>query len=186
LVGEIDRAQFENIFRGEGQNESDAPLATIYPKANRLALFAVTVGEDICSEIATLFDSGDFAEGTMLDAAASEGAERTADVVERLFFNHLAGERLIGDGQDVLQFSPGYCGWHVSAQGKLFDYLRPGEIGITLNDSYLMQPLKSVSGVLVAGPIEIFDFPDDFAFCEACATHSCRTRFKELQKRATG
>ena len=76
----------------------------------------------------------------------------------------------------MLPYSPGYCGWHVSGQGRLFGALCPEEIGIRLNASFLMQPLKSVSGVLVAGAPEIHDFDDDFDFCAECTTRECRVR----------
>jgi hypothetical protein len=80
----------------------------------------------------------------------------------------------------VLGYSPGYCGWHISGQKKLFAYLHPERIGITLNNSYLMTPLKSVTGVLVAGPPEIHRFKPDFPFCRHCRTYSCLERFKHL------
>jgi hypothetical protein len=45
-----------------------------------------------------------------------------------------------------------------------------------------MQPLKSVSGVIVAGRIEIFEFDDVFSFCSGCATHDCRDRIRSLRR----
>ena len=65
-------------------------------------------------------------------------------------------------GIGVLRYSPGYCGWHISGQRRLFAHLRPERIGITLHDSYLMEPLKSVSGVLIAGAKEIHAFADTY------------------------
>lgn len=83
----------------------------------------------------------------------------------------------------TMLFSPGYCGWHVSGQKRLFESLRPDEIGIELSESFLMQPLKSVSGVIVVGPREIFDFDDAFSFCDECSTHSCRDRIRTVLER---
>ena len=80
----------------------------------------------------------------------------------------------------VLRYSPGYCGWHVSGQGKLFDYLRPERIGLSLRTSFLMEPLKSVSGVLVAGPKEIHEFSASYDFCSRCDTRGCRQRIRTL------
>ena len=80
----------------------------------------------------------------------------------------------------VLRYSPGYCGWHISGQRRLFDYLDPGQIGITLRESFLMDPLKSVSGVLIAGPREIHRFTDDYDFCDQCDTRGCRQRLRAL------
>jgi hypothetical protein len=76
----------------------------------------------------------------------------------------------------VLPYSPGYCGWHVTGQRRLFDRLEPQRIGVTLNSSCLMQPLKSVSGVLVIGPSSIHEFDNDFDFCALCSTYQCRAR----------
>jgi hypothetical protein len=43
-----------------------------------------------------------------------------------------------------------------------------------------MYPLKSISGVIAVGPKSIFDFPDDFPFCETCRTHDCRDRIRAV------
>jgi hypothetical protein len=48
-----------------------------------------------------------------------------------------------------------------------------------------MQPLKSVSGVLVAGPGSIHDFDDDFDFCDECATRQCRERIASISHSET-
>ena len=58
----------------------------------------------------------------------------------------------------------------------------PDEIGITLRDSFLMEPLKSISGVVVAGPAEIHVFDDDYPFCEDCDTRGCRRRIRAILK----
>ncbi|UCE26659.1 MAG: hypothetical protein JSW52_09965, partial [Candidatus Coatesbacteria bacterium] len=80
----------------------------------------------------------------------------------------------------VLRYSPGYCGWDISGQKKLFEYLKPNDVGITLRESYLMEPLKSVSGVIVAGPAEIHDFELNYPFCRDCVTKFCRDRIKSV------
>jgi len=49
-----------------------------------------------------------------------------------------------------------------------------------LLDSFLMKPLKSVSGVIVVGEKEIHDFEDSYPFCSQCRSHSCRDRIRKL------
>lgn len=182
IITDISKTDFTDLFYGEGNNESDAPLESIYKSSDHLALFAVTLGNRICTEIFNQFKTNDFAAGSMLDSAASEGTEKTAESLELFYRESLSGK----DGHDasigMMRFSPGYCGWHISGQKKLFEFLRPGEIGIELNDSYLMTPLKSVSGVVVAGKKEIFIFDDLFDFCADCDNHSCRDRIKALME----
>jgi hypothetical protein len=123
-----------------------------------------------------LFAADDMARGFVLDAVASVSADLLTD--------RLAGryrERVSGEGTAVLGYSPGYCGWHISAQRKLFERLGPEEIGISLNDSYLMQPLKSVSGVLVAGAGQIHRFRPEFSFCGECTTRQCLPRMRSVR-----
>ncbi len=176
IVAEIPPAEFDEVYRGEGANEPHTPLDKIAGRAERLALFAITLGEEVSEKISRLFDANDFALGCMLDSAASEGAEAAAGLAERRFLDRLRKEGSASDSTAVLAYSPGYCGWHVSGQKKLFAYLRPERIGIRLGESYLMQPLKSISGVLVAGDREIHNFEDSYPFCEQCRTQRCRHR----------
>ena len=168
---------FQRIYPGEGRNDGETPLELISPRATDLGLFACTLGEPLSAEIQRLFDEGDLALAVMLDGAASEGAERLVGRLERVF-----AAMSSSDSSAVLAYSPGYCGWHVSGQRRLFAALAPEEIGITLNPSCLMAPIKSVSGVLVAGPAQIHDFDDDFPCCGSCATRECRARIARTRE----
>ncbi len=177
---EISIEEFGAIYPGDGRNAHRTPLEAIYPEARRLALFAITVGEPVCAEIRRLFDHGDAALGYTLDTIASTGAEGLADSMARNYELGFSGSGPDVSNVRVLPYSPGYCGWHVSGQAKLFEALRPEGIGITLNSSFLMQPLKSVSGVLVAADREAHDFDIDFAFCTDCADQNCRERIHSV------
>ena len=180
IVMEITRSEFGAVFRGRESSDAESPLGPIYRASDHLALFAVTVGEQVCGEISRLFRDNDFALGSMLDSAASEGAELAARAAEDFYRANLKDGGMLDSRSGTLRFSPGYCGWHISAQGALFDALQPGPIGITLNESFLMQPLKSISGVIISGRRDIFDFEDVFSFCRDCRTHSCRDRIASL------
>jgi len=169
LVGEIGREDFAEVYGGEGRNAPATPLDAVYPKAERLALFVATVGEPLTRRIRDLFGQHHPAPAAMLDAVASAAADGLAERLAARF----AGD---DDGTRALAYSPGYCGWHVSGQRRLFARLRPEEIGVTLNASFLMQPLKSVSGVLVLGPGRIHRFAPDYPFCADCADRPCRAR----------
>lgn len=175
--------EFSGLYAGEGKNHSPSPLAMISRKADRLALFAVTLGNDICEKITALFAAHDFALGCMLDSVASCGTETTAALLERSFAQILYPHQWPPD-VGILRYSPGYCGWHVSGQKKLFAYLRPEEIGIRLRESYLMEPLKSISGVIVAGQKGIHSFANTYDFCRECKTYGCRARIRSLTEAA--
>ncbi|MFH1844938.1 MAG: vitamin B12 dependent-methionine synthase activation domain-containing protein, partial [bacterium] len=152
----IDRESFATLYVGEGENASETPVAEIFPRATDLALFVVTLGPAISDRISALFAANEFPLAAMLDAAASAGAEHTADVVERHHrrWRQAENQAAVGpaSGKSWLRYSPGYCGWHVSGQRALFAALQPETIGITLRPSCLMEPLKSISGVIIGGP----------------------------------
>lgn len=175
----IDAEEFAEVYKGEGHNSSSTPLAEMFPRAFDLAIYAVTLGERVCQEIEMRFQNDDFALGAALDAAASEGAELAAAELEKSYAGTFRRKH------SMMRFSPGYCGWHVSGQRKLFDYLQPEAIKIELSPSCLMKPIKSVSGVIVSGSRKIFDFHDDYSFCDDCVTHSCRERLAALASTPT-
>ena len=181
VLANITKPDFAVVYQGEGRNEPKTPVADIFPQADRLTLFAVTVGKRIVEEIAGRFRANDFALGSMLDSVASAAADKLAEVIEARYRTSLERIRRAGSNMAVLRYSPGYCGWHVSGQKKLFEFLRPEKIGITLRDSYLMDPLKSVSGVIIAGSREIHDFEDTYPFCSQCGDRGCRERIRALK-----
>ena len=180
LWKEITVGEFAPLYRGEGRNAVDSPLAEIFPRAERLALFAVTIGEPTSEALRRCFDAQDFALAYALDAIASVAADDAADVAERRYADSLRVAGWDAPDGDVLRYSPGYCGWDVTGQRRLFAYLQPEAIGITLTDSCLMQPLKSVSGVMVAGPRSIHRFRPTYDFCDRCETRTCRERLRTL------
>lgn len=176
VMASISIPEFEVVYRGEGLNEKETPLGEIIKKADDLALFAVTLGEEITDKIDQLFKTNEFALGSMLDSVASAATDKAVDIAEKNFLDLLSGKNQIGSSKAILRFSPGYCGWHMSSQKKLFEFLHPEAIGIELLESFLMKPLKSISGVMVLGEKEIFDFENTYAFCSKCKSLSCLSR----------
>lgn len=180
VIRDVSRGEFDEIFFGDGRNDEEAPLQAIYSRADHLVLFALTVGHELSQSIEGFFKHNDFALGSMLDTVASLAVENSVGLLESRTAKRLAGKEGAADGAVVLNYSPGYCGWHISAQSKVFHCLHPEHIGITLNDSYLMTPLKSATGVLVHGDRAIHDFDIGFRFCRACKDKTCLDRKSKL------
>ena len=70
------------------------------------------------------------------------------------------------------RYSPGYCNWNVSEQQKLFSFFRETKTSISLNDSSLMSPVKSISGLIGIGK-GIKQMP---YICDVCADINCSYR----------
>lgn len=179
VIEDVSLAELLAVVRAGRPPGEEAVVEQVAPLGERLALFAATVGEPVGSRIRRLFAEGDAPLGLLLDAVASEA---TAALAREL------GEAFLDERRDpgiaVLAYSPGYCGWLVSGQRALFARLAPGEAGISLGESALMAPVKSVSGAFVAAPPAAHRFRPDFAFCEYCTERSCLARMASLRSPA--
>jgi cobalamin-dependent methionine synthase I len=80
-------------------------------------------------------------KGLILDAIGSEATEQVARQTDRLLCKK-AREMNLWPSK---RFSPGYRSWNIEEQRYLFQVLPGEEIGVTLNESCMMIPRKSVS-----------------------------------------
>lgn len=140
-------------FRKDGFSCNDlvfntgALIAQKLAPAETMAFFVCTAGIGIDTWSKSAFAAGDFLEGYMIDTCGSEIAEAVADAVEAKIGDYAATR----DKSITNRYSPGYCGWHVSEQQKLFSLFPDKFCGVTLTESSLMVPIKSVSGVIGIG-----------------------------------
>lgn len=112
------------------------------------AFFAATAGQAFEEYQERLKQEGDMVRIYIADALGSILAEKTADLMEE----RLEKDLIKKGWKHTNRFSPGYCGWHVSEQQKLFPIFPiSNPCGIHLTDSSLMLPIKSVSGVMGLG-----------------------------------
>jgi hypothetical protein len=116
-------------------------------KSEAAALFLCSAGEEIEARSKLSMKDGDLLRGYVYDVIGSEAVEAAAE----LMHNRLE-ERIKASGRKVTnRFSPGYCGWMVDEQHKLFKLMPDNFCGIKLTPSALMDPIKSVSGVIGTG-----------------------------------
>ena len=178
LFKSISINEFDLVFKGENLNEPEALLEIIYKDSDQLALFVVTIGIEVCEMISKLFKENDFALASILDVVASDAVELAEKELINIFLS--IQENKLKASQSVLPFSPGYCGWHITSQRKLFQHLEPVKIGVSINESCLMSPLKSISGILVTGNKKIFKIYPDYPFCKDCKSQSCIERTSKI------
>ena len=111
------------------------------------ALFIATAGTAYPTFLESQQQRGDLLCAYIADALGSVVAERCADIME----SHLQASIDKLSWCHTNRFSPGYCGWHVSEQQQLFPLFDGHTCGVTLTDSSLMLPEKSVSGIIGLG-----------------------------------
>jgi len=116
-------------------------------KSDSVALFLCTAGPEIGKLSRKSMRDGDLLTGYIYDVIGSEVVEAAADLVQ----DNLLKEMASAGKQITNRYSPGYCGWDVAEQQKLFRLMQDNFCGIRLNDSSLMDPEKSVSGFIGTG-----------------------------------
>ena len=139
--------------------------------AEAYALFVCTAGTEYEVYQQRLKDEGDMVRVFIADALGSVIAERCADQMENALQESI--DKL--GWHHTNRFSPGYCGWHVSEQQLLFPLFQGHTCGVTLTDSSLMVPIKSVSGIIGVGPnVRHLDYT-----CGLCDFKQCYKRKKK-------
>jgi hypothetical protein len=142
-------------------------------KSDSIALFLCTAGEEIGIRTRNAMASGDPLTGYIYDIIASIVVDAAADLMKRKL-----EESVLTGGKKITNFySPGYCGWDVSEQHKLFRLVPDNFCGIRLTDSALMDPVKSISGIIGIGENVRFH-PDT---CKLCDMKECA--FREVAER---
>ena len=136
---------------------------------DRAAVFAATVGLGLDRLIAR-YSRTSPARALMVQAIGAERIEALCDV-----FCQELGDELYRCGTAVRpRFSPGYGDLPLELQRDIFRVLDcPSKIGLTLNDSLLMSPTKSVTALIGIGPEE--KIPGNTG-CSACKKGDCLYR----------
>jgi len=182
IIQEWPIADFDAVFDGNGLNDPDGPVRNIVPKADAIALFIATLGNELLIKCSELFKQGGAPLGYMLDAVNSSAGEHLGKKMGQHFIE-LLPETVRKSKILVSQYyCPGHCGWHISGQENLFEAVRPEEIGIDLKTNHAMYPLKSISGVLVAGDMDAHRFKPKFSFCKDCKENKCVERLAVLER----
>jgi hypothetical protein len=136
--------------------------------SEKYALFLVSAGPEPEKLVRNLMEKGNYLEGYIADLAASAIVDLAADQIEEQV-RQLANKL----GLFITnRYSPGYCSWNVEEQQKLFSLFPEGCCGIRLSESSLMNPVKSISGIIGIGAgVEYSDYT-----CELCSMKNCHFR----------
>jgi len=136
--------------------------------AEEYAFFMVTAGPAPESLSRSLLEEGQYLEGYLVDLIESGIVESAANLVH----DHISSLAASRNLKVTNWYSPGYCSWNVNEQQKLFSLIPEGCCGITLSDSSLMSPIKSLSGIVGIGTSVKFQ---EYT-CEICNMKNCMFR----------
>lgn len=154
----------EFLINGEKIRKHLAP-------AEKVIVLAVTIGEAIEKQITDYFKQGEYSYSLLLDAAATTAVEQAADDVEKAIKQYITAQGY----QMIWRFSPGYGDWDIRFQPKMLHLSDAKEIGITLTESMMLIPRKSITAIigLVPNSNEKSEIKQS---CSACSKQDCLAR----------
>lgn len=160
------------ILNNSGTIKCGSKIAKQLMGSDSFALFLVTAGESFDDWIKSKASGGDVLAEYMCSSIGSSIADKVADVVQEEV-KRIA----VNTGKGITnRYSPGYCSWNIREQRSIFDLLPAERIGVRLTPSFLMNPIKSVSGIIGIGVDKV---PGPY-MCDLCNMANC------LVKKARG
>jgi hypothetical protein len=151
-------------------------------KTETIAVFSCTAGEEIGKRSREQLTGGDPLKGYIFDVIGSMVVDAAADLMqdELLVSVSQSGHKITN------RYSPGYCGWSVAEQHKLFQLLPDNFCGIRLTESALMDPVKSVSGIIGIGEhVRYYKYTCSYCDMKDCTYRSFKDEKEERRKGST-
>ncbi len=97
-------------------------------KSDSIAIFLCTAGEEIGNRSRNAMKERDFLRGYVYDVIGSEIVEAAGDLMQADL-----EKTMLKSGRKITnRYSPGYCGWDVAEQHKLFKLIPKNYCGIQL------------------------------------------------------
>lgn len=149
-------------------NRTIKPQAKIcgYMKnTEKLAVFICTAGDGFSRFSDRCNKEGDYLKGFIADTFGSIVVEKAIDYIQERLKYEMRKEGL----RITNRYSPGYCNWQLTDQKLLFELLPQNQCGISLSESCLMHPIKSVSGIIGIGK----DVRKSSYACDICNNTTC-------------
>jgi hypothetical protein len=119
----------------------ELPASTIFARLERMAFCVCTIGPALEAEVTRLAGAGELLRAVVLDSIGSVAAEAAADHIDGIIADEAAGEGL----KTSCRASPGYGDWDVREQAGIFELLPAERIGVSLSETFMMAPRKSIS-----------------------------------------
>jgi len=173
LAETLDSASAEEIRVQDLVFDSGKIIHKMLRYSSCYALFIVTAGPEPENLARSLLNQGNYLEGYIADLLASALVDAAADQIQENVRSYAQKQGM----KITNRYSPGYCSWKVEEQQKLFSLFPEGCCGISLSESSLMSPVKSISGIIGIGDnVEYRDYT-----CEICPMIDCAFRKQKNQ-----
>lgn len=152
------------------ENIKSIPSKDIFNEAKEVAFCVVTIGLKLEQKVSKLTKQGKFERSVILDAIGSSTVEQIANFVNEKI-NNEARKR---NYDYTKRFSPGYCTYDLNDQKLIFRKVPAEKINVTLTESMMMSPRKSISFAVNFGFKEEMDMNIGIRTCDYCDKINCK------------
>lgn len=143
----IKELKHERVVLVNGVKLGGGPVVAVVGGAEELVVAVCTIGPEADRRIAWQQQAKDLFRALLLDELASWAIDMVRQELCRWLEDDLQRQGLRASAP----LSPGESVWSVKDQRIIFNLLDTGPIGVSLSDSMIMYPLKSLSLILGTG-----------------------------------
>jgi len=147
-------------------------IASNLKHAKSVAIIVCTAGKGITEWSNKLMAEQELIKGYIIDILGSEIVETAINKIQDSLEKEIQQKNL----KTTNRYSPGYCGWDVAEQKLLFSLLPDNFCSISLTESSLMIPIKSISGIIGIGK----EAQKELYECGKCDMNNCIYREQSI------
>lgn len=162
------RVDLENGFSLNFSNS----IINLLEGTSYLVLGVVTIGSSLENKVSEFFTQGEYPQAIALDAVGTVAVESLSRYIRNLVCQE-AKEQYF---KTTRYFSPGYGDWDISQQKDIFKIIPTNKIGVSLTESCMILPRKSLSWIIGAGK-KIINSSEEDNNCENCQYKYCNCKF---------
>lgn len=145
-------------------------IADLLANQDQVVILAVTIGPALEEKVEQLFASDQLTKATILDAVGSIAVEEAANELQ---------EKIAAEAKEIalpsltMRYSPGYGDLDLDIQPQLLELVQGQELGVAVNDSFLLIPQKSITALIGLGQTESKVQPQCDFDCANCDYDRC-------------
>jgi len=114
---------------------------------NYLVLGVVTIGSSLENKVSEFFTQGEYPRAVALDTVGTVAVESLSRDIRNLVCQEAKKQYF----KTTRYFSPGYGDWGISQQKDIFKIIPTNKIGVSLTESCMILPMKSLTWIVCIG-----------------------------------
>ena len=138
---------------------------------NYLVLGVVTIGSSLENKVSEFFTQGEYPRAVALDDVGTVAVESSSRDIRNLVCQEAKKQYF----KTTRYFSPGYGDWDISQQKDIFKIIPTNKIAVSLTESCMILPRKSLSWVIGIGKNITIPSKDNNS-CQICQAKNCQYR----------